>query len=81
MVYLCVTSFGMLNGLIGIFGDSFLRNIDTNGEVTSSGKEKMNHVSVDAKLHEIMHLLSVQGNKIDELTAVVEVLSGPAGTH
>jgi hypothetical protein len=37
MIYLCVTAFGMLNGLIGIFGDSFLRNITAVGTPDPTG--------------------------------------------
>lgn len=37
MIYLCVTAMGMLNGLIGIFGDSFVRNITTNDTAKTLG--------------------------------------------
>ena len=35
ILYLCVTAFGILNGLIGIIGDAFLSNIQANNKPTT----------------------------------------------
>ena len=78
MMYMCITAFGMLNGLTGIFGDAFARNIKRREQLAAelAAKEAaaagapapLTEREFNVILMEIKGTLISQGNRMQALS-------------